>query len=219
MNVHSVEWAVWSGGLVLAKKRVEEAERRQGILNAALELFASIGYDGTPVPRIAERAGVGAGTIYRYFENKEALVNALYRHWKGVFFETLAGDFDPTSPAQRNFFGLVRAMARFAREHPKAFAFLEFQYHAPYLDETSREFVARSMAPIDAFLVSAMEQGELRASEPALIASFVFGAYIGLVKAERAGAIVLDEAEVERVARAFWNAFACRPNREQTDGP
>ena len=200
---------------MLAKKRAEEGERRQSILNAALDLFASIGYDGTPVPRIAERAGVGAGTIYRYFENKEALVNALYRHWKGVFFETLSRDFDPAGPAQRNFFGLIRAMARFAREHPKAFAFLEFQYHAPYLDETSREFVGQAMAPIDAFLAGAMEQGELRMGEPALITSFVFGAYIGLVKAERAGAIVLDENKIEAVAWAFWNAFACRPDLEQ----
>ena len=49
---------------------------------AALELFVERGFYGTAVPEIAERAGVGAGTIYRYFESKEALVNALYREQK-----------------------------------------------------------------------------------------------------------------------------------------
>ena len=40
--------------------------------------FAERGYDGTTIPMIAEKAKVGAGTIYRYFENKEALVNSLF---------------------------------------------------------------------------------------------------------------------------------------------
>ena len=43
-----------------------------------MQLFAERGYDGTTIPMIAEKANVGAGTIYRYFENKEALVNSLF---------------------------------------------------------------------------------------------------------------------------------------------
>jgi AcrR family transcriptional regulator len=31
---------------------------------------------------IAERAGVGAGTIYRYFPSKESFANAVYRDCK-----------------------------------------------------------------------------------------------------------------------------------------
>ena len=52
--------------------------KREAILDAALSLFAERGYHGTSVPSIAKRAGVGAGTLYRYFENKEKLVNALF---------------------------------------------------------------------------------------------------------------------------------------------
>jgi AcrR family transcriptional regulator len=58
------------------------AEKRDAILAAALELFAERGFHGTSVPEIAERARVGAGTIYRYFPSKEALVNALFRAQK-----------------------------------------------------------------------------------------------------------------------------------------
>ena len=49
------------------------ADKREAILQAALELFAERGFHGTSVPSVAERAGVGAGTIYRHFESKEAL--------------------------------------------------------------------------------------------------------------------------------------------------
>src|SRR5690606_27876447 len=59
-------------------QRAIVTDKREAILHAALELFVERGFWGTAVPEIAEKAGVGAGTIYRYFESKEALVNALY---------------------------------------------------------------------------------------------------------------------------------------------
>ena len=39
--------------------------KREAILKAAMELFGELGYDGTTMPMIADRAKVGAGTIYR----------------------------------------------------------------------------------------------------------------------------------------------------------
>jgi len=47
----------------------DRGDKRETILAAALELFVERGFYGTAVPEIAERAGVGAGTIYRYFES------------------------------------------------------------------------------------------------------------------------------------------------------
>ncbi len=46
---------------------------RDGIRRAALDVFAAEGYRAAKMSVIAERAGVATGTVYRYFENKEAL--------------------------------------------------------------------------------------------------------------------------------------------------
>ncbi|HET9066104.1 MAG TPA: TetR/AcrR family transcriptional regulator [Gemmatimonadales bacterium] len=51
--------------------------RPDEILDAALERFVAVGFAQARMEEIAEGAGVTAGTIYRYFENKEALVEAL----------------------------------------------------------------------------------------------------------------------------------------------
>ena len=64
--------------------------KREAILKAAMELFGELGYDGTTMPMIADRAKVGAGTIYRYFENKETLVNLLFQDCVITFSEILA---------------------------------------------------------------------------------------------------------------------------------
>jgi AcrR family transcriptional regulator len=56
----------------------KDAERnRQRILAAAGELFAEAGLHVT-LDAVAERAGVGVGTVYRRFPHKEALIDALF---------------------------------------------------------------------------------------------------------------------------------------------
>jgi len=111
--------------------------RREAILAAALELFDERGFHGSAVPAIAERAGVGAGTLYRNFASKEELVNVLFRQWKLRFAEPLLSSWPtPVSPRQR-MASLWRYFCEFAREHPRALGFLELHYHGDYLDAQS----------------------------------------------------------------------------------
>ena len=49
--------------------------RHDGLLTAAVKLFALHGYEGTAVPAVAREARVGLGTLYRYYPGKQALVN------------------------------------------------------------------------------------------------------------------------------------------------
>ncbi len=50
---------------------------RERILEAALDVFSEKGFHVATVDEIAERAGLGKGTVYRHFANKEALFNEL----------------------------------------------------------------------------------------------------------------------------------------------
>ncbi|PTY36832.1 TetR family transcriptional regulator [Saccharospirillum sp. MSK14-1] len=56
-----------------------DAQRSQdAILSAALDVFASAGVDA-PVREIANRAGVGVGTLYRHFPQRSDLIVAVFR--------------------------------------------------------------------------------------------------------------------------------------------
>ncbi len=57
--------------------RKDAALNRQRILDAASEAFAEHGLDVT-LNEVAARAGVGVGTVYRRFANKEALIDELF---------------------------------------------------------------------------------------------------------------------------------------------
>ena len=65
----------------LAKPRWRRRKdaRPEEIISAALEVFADRGFAATKLEDVARRAGVTKGTIYLYFENKEALFKALIR--------------------------------------------------------------------------------------------------------------------------------------------
>jgi AcrR family transcriptional regulator len=50
---------------------------RERIIKVAAKLFTKEGYDSTTTRDIAERAGIATGTLFNYFESKEAIVAAL----------------------------------------------------------------------------------------------------------------------------------------------
>lgn len=50
--------------------------KKEKILKAAQELFASYGYAGTTMKAVAEQAGVASGLVFHYFDNKENLFMA-----------------------------------------------------------------------------------------------------------------------------------------------
>jgi AcrR family transcriptional regulator len=61
------------------------ADRRSQILDAALACFAKRGFHQTSMHDISSEAGISVGLIYRYFENKEAVISAMAdRHKKEI---------------------------------------------------------------------------------------------------------------------------------------
>jgi AcrR family transcriptional regulator len=60
------------------KPRMDAQRNRERILEVAKDAFTRSGA-GTSLDDIAKRAGVGAGTLYRHFATRDALLEAVYR--------------------------------------------------------------------------------------------------------------------------------------------
>jgi len=61
------------------KKQFENIrqEKREIILDTALEVFATHGYHGSSISTIAKHAGISKGLLYNYFESKEELLKVI----------------------------------------------------------------------------------------------------------------------------------------------
>ena len=186
---------------------MRRSEKRDAIFDAALELFAERGFHGTAVPEIARRAEVGAGTIYRYFDSKEALVNALFQHWKGRIGACVLEDFPVGEPLRTQFRHFWKQMAAFALEYPTAMAFLELHHHADYLDEGSRAIELGYTDMFRQVLAAARGAEVVKDLPPELLMHFVHGAFVGLVKAHRLGQLVLSPDMLDAAESCAWEAI------------
>jgi AcrR family transcriptional regulator len=188
-------------------QRAIGSDKRDAIMTAALDLFVERGFYGTAVPEIAERAHVGAGTIYRYFESKDALVNELYRQEKARFARHVIENFRPPEGAREQFRTLWDRMARFAIEHPKSFVFLELHHHAQYLDAESRALEQRMLALFTNVILAAQMRGELKAARPRLLMAIVMGAFVGVTRSCVEDDEPLDKAAWHIAEQCVWEAI------------
>lgn len=182
-------------------------DKQDRILDAALALFAARGFHGTAVPEIAARAGVGTGTLYRYFESKEVLVNALFRAWKERMLAAIAADFPLAAPVPEQFHVLWTRWLGFARAHPDAARFLELHHHEDYLDPASRALKDRALAAVTALLAVARLQGAVRDAPDGVLMAVVEGQVLGLLKAAAEGRVTLDDATVSAAEACAWAAI------------
>lgn len=188
------------------EKRVV-VDKREAILDAALELFVERGFYGTAVPEIADAAGVGAGTIYRYFESKEALVNAIYRQEKLRFAKACLDEFPPTAATREQFRLLWNRMAAYAAAHPSSFIFLELHHHARYLDEESRGVEHRMTELFTSVVTAAQARRELKSGSPRLLMGMVMGAFVGVIRSCVDVDQALEDADWAFAEQCVWEAI------------
>lgn len=177
------------------------------ILSAALDLFEEQGFDATAVPEIAKRANVATGSIYRYFDSKDALVNALYRHWKERHVDMVLGSPPTGTGARASFSHYWRALARFATKHPKAARFLDLHHHRAYLNEDSLKPERDAQAVAAQFIANGVAAGEVRNIPPVLLLALMSGAMRGLLQFAGQGQLTMDEATIRAAEDCVWNAI------------
>jgi AcrR family transcriptional regulator len=90
-----------SGELAPRKARPDlRGKREREILEAAAAVFAQRGFRTARVAEVAERAGIGKGTVYEYFRSKEDLFIRLFDWYMEQAFASMLGELEaPTDSA------------------------------------------------------------------------------------------------------------------------
>jgi AcrR family transcriptional regulator len=124
------------------------------IVAAAQELFAESGYEAS-MERIAQRAGVGVGTLYRRFPNKESLVVAIMEMAGQRSLELVNEVLENATPAEGIFEFLRRCVGL-----PASLRALVSR--SPHLAETHLAMVESLATPITRLLTNAKAAGSIR---------------------------------------------------------
>jgi AcrR family transcriptional regulator len=162
---------------------VEGSSKRDDLLNAALKLIAGQGFHAAPMSQIAEEANIGVGTIYRYFKNKEELINGLYLEIRKRMAEAIGKGQDTTAPVKTQFVKSLQNLIRYLIEHPTEIQFTEQYENSPFITDATKAEIEKIASPISDLLTRAQNEKLLKPLPfPALMAMFS-GASMGLLKA------------------------------------
>ncbi|MFD0868484.1 MULTISPECIES: TetR/AcrR family transcriptional regulator [Paenibacillus] len=182
--------------------------KRMDILEAALELFAERGYDGTTVPTIADQAQVGAGTIYRYFANKEVLVNSLFQECIQQLTNTLMTNVPPAAaPIRERFKHIFFRISEYAGAHGQALTFIASHSDAPFLNESSREMFEQFLDLIRGVIDEGKEQGMICPLPSNALIAMVYGAMVQLFNMMKTGALEETPGLLAQIEECCWNAI------------
>src|SRR5436190_8381725 len=151
-------------------KRRKEA-RPPEILDAALAVFAEKGFAAARMDDIATRAGVSKGTIYLYFQNKEAVFKSLVRDSIGTTLEGVADASHHFEGSARDLLQFVlKTMARFLTTSDRVVLVKVILAESGNFPELLRfyreEIIARGLALLTGVMVRGMESGEFRRMNP-----------------------------------------------------
>jgi AcrR family transcriptional regulator len=139
--------------------RRKDAERnRRRLLAAAREVFRDRGVAAT-LNDVAHHAGLGVGTVYRHFANKEELIDALFED----MVETVDGYLREAAEQPDAWLGLTRALQQTCEVQSFDRGLREVMLGTGRGPERQRQMRERVGPTVDILVARAQEQGTLRA--------------------------------------------------------
>lgn len=159
----------------------DTSEKRESIVDAAIEVFLAEGYEKASMDRISEAAAASKRTVYNHFASKELLLRAVLERFDEEMRGLKAIAYDPNRPVEeqlgqfaeaelavvRNgtWMGLIRFLLAIFGSYP----------------ELARETMAKhasSESALTAWMRAAIRDGKLSTKDPVL-ASRVFSSMLG----------------------------------------
>ncbi len=187
---------------------MKNSEKREEVIKAALELIAEHGFHGAPMAMVADRAGVGAGTIYRYFESKDALIAEIFNELEKKVVEYLLQGYSLDRPLRERFIHLSTMIIRYFMDNAIQFRFIEQYMNSPYGVSLRRERLLGKARDIDLFrnlLQEGIDSRVLKDLPLTLHFALAFGPTLSLLRDHILGFMRLDDALIEKAVEACWD--------------
>ncbi|CAG36853.1 TetR/AcrR family transcriptional regulator [Desulfotalea psychrophila] len=185
----------------------KQSNKREIILQASLEIFAERGFHSSPTSQISKLANVGTGTIYRYFENKDALIEALYEEIDLRLRPATNGGIDEKAPVRENILAVLRRVFHFLLDNPQEFKFLEMYYNSPYGIAKKRSKENSCDSPILEVFHKGIKEQIVKDLPEDVLFGLCFGPIVFLARDQLTGYLTLSNELIEATINACWDSI------------
>lgn len=144
-------------------------ERKNQILDAAMETFTKLGFHKARMSDIAENSGLSKGSLYWYFESKDAIILNLF----GRFFEPELKDFrallnDERSLEERLDVYIERFsddIAKMLKWMPLVYDFIALAFRHKAINQAVSSYYKQNMDILKSLLQQGIDSGEIQVSD------------------------------------------------------
>lgn len=182
-------------------------DKKAAILNATLNLVTTRGLYDTPMAQVAKDAGVAAGTIYHYFENKEQLILELFVDAKTKMKDILAHKYNEVHSYQEQFALFWKNLFSFYIKNPLLFQFMEQFENSPFFQKADPEMIQESYQLVISFLEKGINENILRPLEVPMMISILNGSIASLAKMHLSGTLIMDSSRLYKAMEISWNGL------------
>ena len=160
----------------------DKTQKRQRIMDAALQVFVKSGYEKTKIIDVAQAAGIGKGTVYEYFESKEELFRCIleeYCHLYQQNVRTILGELEG-SPCREKLLAVMRMENDLKHQvHLRSLnpvqLFMEFT-NFPGLKQAIQSMLKFKFDTVCGILQEGIDSGEFRTFHVSLATAALMGA-------------------------------------------
>jgi TetR/AcrR family transcriptional regulator, fatty acid metabolism regulator protein len=171
MNIHSVATAT-------VRQLPERGDKREAILRAATDVFASRGFFNSQVADVARAAGVAAGTVYLYFRSKDDLLVSIFDRTMREWIEEGRTSIAPIADPVERLRAIARVhLDRMGRDRSLAVVFqVELRQSTKFMERFSTTALREYLGIIREVIVQGQAAGAFRRDiNPTLAAKLFFG--------------------------------------------
>jgi len=192
------------------KEPMKKPDKKDDILQSALKLLAEQGFHGAPMAQIAELAGVGTGTIYRYFKNREVLILAVHQMIYGEMMAFLLDGFPKDQPLRECFFHIGHRIIDFFIQNPLEFQYNEQFINSPYGNEMRRNELGKTGDQYNLFqelYKKGLADQIVKIVPVTVFLDLAFAPIAWAVRDHHLGFVTLDKTISDTIVSACWDCI------------
>lgn len=181
-------------------------DKKEKLLQAALELFVSQGLTDAPTSKIAKQAGVATGTLFYFFPTKDDLIISLYLKLKKQAAASIERALASANSVRDIIKVYYEESLRWSLRNPAEFSFLAQFYNSPYLRKISVEEASEQMEPVLKIFRLAIEQRQIAPASHELLYYLISNQVFGVNQYLSANNFVETETDavIQDTFSMFW---------------
>lgn len=185
-------------------------DKRERILAAASRLIVRNGLQCS-MSSIAEEAGVATGSLYNYFDSKEALVRGVYGRVAEEMTARLSAPPDPALGHEGRIRRYIADYVAFIWEDALRAKLFEYLDNTPFITLSDAQAIFGNFVDhAIAMITEAQAAGVVRYGAPTMLASHIRGAIRNSMKRRRMRPEPITTDEMDLIADMCWQALAKR---------